>query len=611
MPTKLTSATAHLAVAMGAVYLIWRAGWTLNGGAPVASIVVFILEAAALVGFAVRVLLTARTAGTGAGEAATLAPLSASSVTVLIPTSDDDREVLVPSVACATSMLTPHETWILDTGRRTWVGQMAAALGARHVALGSEDRGLAASVNAVLPAITTDLVAIFEPEQVPHREFLARTVRHFDHDPDLAIVQTPLEAYNTDSFVHEGEWVRGAEFHHSIQSPIPGDGTIWCGTNAVMRTKALLAVGGVASTPGAEAAHTSLELMSKGWRTLTHPEALGRGLAPASFSDYDTGHRRWCRGAAAVLRSERFLTASALSSRQRLSLLWALGHWATTAWWIVAVQIAAIGIALTGSSPVGAAPALTLAIATTMVALRHLVRAGLSGGRHNALMAAEFDLLGVGGAVAATFGRRPRRRSAGHDEAPSTSTDRTPGRLPVPLIVMGAANALGAVAGGLRLAGLGPAVSAWGVAPAVAICLGWVWLAQRAARRVTDPRFAVERRTSYRADGQLPARLNEQRCTLVSFGLNGGAVTAPGRLHLHHESTLELHFAGQPRRFRIEPVRQGTKSDEPLSDVISFRWSPDQWEHLGLLARALMAHRFGRGFGRAARAPEAGGAQAA
>ena len=47
------------------------------------------------------------------------------SVAVLIPTFNESREVLLPTVAAAVALEPAHETWVLDDGDRAWVREMA------------------------------------------------------------------------------------------------------------------------------------------------------------------------------------------------------------------------------------------------------------------------------------------------------------------------------------------------------------------------------------------------------------------------------------------------------------------------------------------------------
>ena len=59
----------------------------------------------------------------------------------------------------------------------------------------------AAQLNSVLPTLTTDFVVVLAADQVANRDFIGRTLAHFD-DPAVALVQTPRDFYNEDSFEH-------------------------------------------------------------------------------------------------------------------------------------------------------------------------------------------------------------------------------------------------------------------------------------------------------------------------------------------------------------------------------------------------------------------------
>ena len=163
------------------------------------------------------------------------------SVAVLIPTYNESREVLLPTVAAAVALEPAHETWVLDDGARPWVREMAEAIGARYVARVTHEHAKAGNINHALGIVEADLLAILDADHVAHPDFLLRTLGYF-RDPKVAVVQTPQEFYNVTSFEHGSGRTFGERFHEQTlfyRLLEPGknrwNAAFWCGTNAVVR----------------------------------------------------------------------------------------------------------------------------------------------------------------------------------------------------------------------------------------------------------------------------------------------------------------------------------------------------------------------------------------
>ncbi len=71
-------------------------------------------------------------------------------VAVLIPTYNEPEEVLLPTVAAAVRLSPPHDTWVLDDGRRPWVRELATELGARYLARPDNRHAKAGNLNYAL-----------------------------------------------------------------------------------------------------------------------------------------------------------------------------------------------------------------------------------------------------------------------------------------------------------------------------------------------------------------------------------------------------------------------------------------------------------------------------
>jgi glycosyltransferase involved in cell wall biosynthesis len=167
-------------------------------------------------------------------------------VGVLIPTYNEPMEVLLPTVAAAVALEPKHETYVLDDGQRLWVHAMAVSLSARYIAREERTHAKAGNLNHALAQLDLDVIGVLDADHIADAGFLTHILGYFE-DPRVAVVQTPQDFYNLDSFEHDKNrsWFwRGRRsisfneqrlFYRAIQ---PGKNrwkaVFWCGTNAVV-----------------------------------------------------------------------------------------------------------------------------------------------------------------------------------------------------------------------------------------------------------------------------------------------------------------------------------------------------------------------------------------
>ncbi len=296
-------------VALGAItlvtaYLLWRAFATLTPLSLALGSALLLLEAWSLVTVAMQAVTMWDVDTIRAPREMTE---TTATVTVLIPTADEPHQVLMPTLAAATRMRLATEIIVLDDGHRPWLAGMCDELGIDYRTRVRRDGGMAAQLNAVLPTLDTDYVVVLGADQVANRDFIGRTLAHFD-DASVALVQTPLDYYNEDSFEHV---IRGRErfAEQNLFERVQGagrnrlDAAYWNGGGAMLRRSALLAVGGVTAGSGAEGIDTSIALHRAGWRSIHHNEVLARGLGAVDAAEYADRRATACSGAMQVLRA--------------------------------------------------------------------------------------------------------------------------------------------------------------------------------------------------------------------------------------------------------------------------------------------------------------------
>src|SRR6185503_21226054 len=107
---------ALFALAVGAGYLVWRIGWTVNTNVLWLAVPLLLAEIHGYMTYIGFVFMTWDISPLPKPSA-----LPDASVDFLIPTYNEPFSVLAPTIVGALAVRYPHETWVLDDGRRPWV----------------------------------------------------------------------------------------------------------------------------------------------------------------------------------------------------------------------------------------------------------------------------------------------------------------------------------------------------------------------------------------------------------------------------------------------------------------------------------------------------------
>lgn len=243
------------------------------------------------------------------------------SIDVFVCTYNESIAVLRPTLLGCLNMDTPHTTYVLDDGRRPEVEKLAKSLGAQYITREDNKHAKAGNVNAALKKTNGDLVFILDADHVPFPDALSKLVGYFE-DESCAIVQSPHDFYNQDSFQHyaPGRHEQSVFYQMVLPGKDRHGASFWCGSAAMIRRKSLEEVGGVATETIAEDFHTTLKMLGLGYKSRYHNEILVQGQAPLDISGYLLQRDRWARGNLEVFKTkENPLISKKLSLKQRLS----------------------------------------------------------------------------------------------------------------------------------------------------------------------------------------------------------------------------------------------------------------------------------------------------
>jgi cellulose synthase/poly-beta-1,6-N-acetylglucosamine synthase-like glycosyltransferase len=592
--------SALLALGVGLVYLVWRATSTLHPEAMTLSVALLLLEVHAWLGLA----LFTFSLWDVDGAPPIPGQLPEMSVAVLIPTYNEPAEVLLPTITAAVALEPAHRTLVLDDGKRPEIARLARRLGAEYVTRAEHVDAKAGNLNHALAQLDVELVAILDADHVAAPGFLLRTMPYFV-DEGLALVQTPQDFYNEDSFEHVASrrsrqsrllFSEQAVFYREIQ---PGKNrwgaAFWCGTGAVVRTAALASVGGVTTTSVTEDIQTTIRMHRRGWRTVYHDEVLARGLAAATSQQYALQRHRWCAGAMQVLRQELPLTDRRLTVPQRLA------YAATLLGWFDAVRLLGllvlpVAVLATGASPIAAPLPLFLLLFVTSLVLQQHALWRLARGRIRPVPTAVFELTRLEAtlrAIAAGLFERDLRFAVTPKGRSRTDQDERRSRMPLPrlLTVLAAAHLLalawyaGSMAGVTPMRYSIPAV-AHGAAFWATVNAGLLFAA---ISRIRSARFADDRRASHRFPTTARGTLDGHEVTVDDLSLTGAQVTLDAAFAPADgsQAPLRLQLADGVATFACEVRSVRDAPEGPGVVRVGLAFNPGQLDQQARLALGL------------------------
>lgn len=592
---RLIHAVSLGAVAVSAAYLVWRAAFTIDLSYWWVALPLLVAEIHNALGLT---MFTIALWDVDAGPTVARRETTDLRVAVFVPTFDEPIEVLMPTIAAAVALQPAHETWVLDDGRRPEVEQLAGELGARYLTRPDNLDAKAGNLNHALRVVDADIVAVVDADHVAGPDFLRNTLGYFD-DPQIALVQTPQDFYNVDSFEHEarGEgklFNEEAVFYRVIAAgKNRWDAAFWCGTSALVRTAALRDVGGVATGTVTEDIHTTIRLHRRGWKTVYHNEVLVRGLAPRNATEYMVQRRRWAAGAMQVLRLERPFSAPGLSFGQRLGYATTLWAW-WDSWRSLAYVVLPILVIVTGAIPISTPLAVFAPLFLSTLAIQFLALRLLARGYYPPVLSIMFEFLRMPAVLPGTLALlRPRRSRYRVTPKSASEGGRRRTRVPLLMVTLLVAAPLAMVWCALTLTGLSPIeYSEPGVAiGACAFLAANIALLAAAAHRVRSPRFASDRRRGARLPVRVQGTVGGVPCTVLDVSLTGARLACAERplLEAHGDVVVTLDLPPTPITLAAT-VRRHAAQLEGGSEL-GVRFDPAQRTALAQLALALLAER--------------------
>lgn len=272
-------------------------------------------------------------------------------VDVLIATHNESCELLYKTANACTYLEYPDRSkvhiYLCDDGARREVEMLAESLGIGYLGLSGNQNAKSGNLNHALLKTHSPLIATFDADMIPRRNFLMKTVPYFllpfymeengkwrkrlPNEPAeasrIGLIQTPQSFYNPDLF----------QYHLYAEQIIPNEqdffsrevnvmrnavnAVAYTGSNAVLARQALETIGGFPVKTITEDFETSVRMQKAGYRTYATREVLSSGLSAASISDMLRQRKRWARGVLQSLQNTRAIVSGKLPLRTRLTYL--------------------------------------------------------------------------------------------------------------------------------------------------------------------------------------------------------------------------------------------------------------------------------------------------
>ena len=526
-------ALALVAIALTLAWITWRVLDTLDGAALWLGVPLILLEVHALVSLCFHTLDLWNI------DAAppTVPAVAGARVAILIPTYNEPEEILLPTIAAAVAVDPEHETWVLDDGRRDWVAELASSLGAHYRVRPDNSHAKAGNINAALPELEErgiQFVGILDADHVASSGFLTSTLAYF-RDPRVAVVQTPQDFYNQDSFEHIGSGARAfseqALFYRALAAGRNRwDAAFWCGTSAVVRLDALREVGGVATESVTEDILTTLKMHRRGWSSVYHNEVLAQGLAATNAEQYLTQRVRWGTGAMQVLRRNNPMGGPGLTLGQRLSYMSTLTGW-FDAWRTLGYVLIPLLTVAFAAMPVAAPARVFLPLFALVWCIQRIALTALDRGRAPMRHALLFEFIRMPANLRSTLTLlRVRDRPFVVTSKGRDSHDRTRLREPMLLRALLVATPLVLAWGVLVALGMTPLhyPDAWVPAGAAFWAVVNAVFLGRAVQRIRAAEFGANRRASVRFEVSGPCEMDGQPARVRDLSLTGARLVVEG-----------------------------------------------------------------------------------
>ncbi|MDD5731024.1 MAG: glycosyltransferase, partial [Candidatus Omnitrophica bacterium] len=219
-------------------------------------------------------------------------------VDVFIPTHSESVAMVRRTITGCQALEYAHKRiYLLDDGRRPEMRELAQQIGCFYITRVDNLYAKAGNINNALEQTNGELVAIFDADCIPTKNFLTRTVGFFQED-GLALIITAQSFYNANMFSHNAMSLteQSRFFRHSQKGRDRFNAILCYGTCFVVTRSSLKNIGGIPAETLCEDWAASIKLQAAGYKTYFLDEVLGAGAVAESMGEYVQQRLRWTQG---------------------------------------------------------------------------------------------------------------------------------------------------------------------------------------------------------------------------------------------------------------------------------------------------------------------------
>ncbi len=330
-----------LTILFSTIYLLWRIFFTLPWSAGTlqmaAGIVLVMAETSTTLGL-FELLISRMRSGNYTLHPPKLTKKEFPHVDVLIATHNEPEDLLYKTINACTFLEYPDRDkvhiYVCDDGNREEIRRLAEHLKVGYLGLKDNVHAKSGNYNNAIEKTDSPLIATFDADMIPRREFLIKTVPYFFiPGVRMGLVQTPQSFYNQDLF----------QFNLFAERDIPNEQDFfsreinvmrnstntaaYTGSNTLLSRGAMEEIGGFPYGTITEDFETSLRMQKAGYVTYATSEVLASGLSATTVGSMIGQRIRWARGVIQSIQNTNAVFTGKLSLSGRLSYLNAYLYW--------------------------------------------------------------------------------------------------------------------------------------------------------------------------------------------------------------------------------------------------------------------------------------------
>ncbi|HIX14986.1 MAG TPA: glycosyltransferase [Candidatus Hungatella pullicola] len=278
-------------------------------------------------------------------------------VDVLIATHNEPVDILYKTVNACTFMEYPDKDkvhiFICDDGNRPEVEQLAKSFGVGYIGCPNNKHAKSGNYNNALAKTKSPLIATFDADMIPQRQFLLMTVPYFFAQEwmeeggkyrarteeergqlkKIGLVQTPQSFYNQDLFqfnLFMEHNIPNEQDYFSKEINVSRNATnsvAYTGSNTILLREAMEEIGGFPYHTITEDFETSIRMQKAGYITYAAGKVLAAGLSTTTVSSMMRQRIRWAQGVIQSIQNTNAIFTRKLSLAGRFVYLNSFLYW--------------------------------------------------------------------------------------------------------------------------------------------------------------------------------------------------------------------------------------------------------------------------------------------